>query len=84
MYTTFIIDELGNQKIIMDWRGSPPFGWSEVTIEQLRASHPNHLHGLELGSYYTGDDWSEMSGVSVSPEAGLLLKHVLGSPQRVA
>ena len=24
MYTTFILDEVGNRKIIMDWRGNPP------------------------------------------------------------
>jgi hypothetical protein len=72
MYTTFLIDEFGNQKIIMDWRDSPPFDWSEVTVDQLRASHPNHLHGLEFGYYYTGDDWRSMSGTSVGPEAGLL------------
>ena len=72
MYTKFIIDELGNRKIIMDWRGNPPFDWNEIEIETLLESHPNYCKGLEFAEYYTGDDWHLQHNVMVTPEYGLL------------
>ncbi len=74
MYTTFIVDEVGNRRIIMDWfkETNPTFGWSEVSIETLLESHPNHTAGLEFAYYYTGDDYRPQSGLAVSAEYGLL------------
>ena len=74
MYTTFIVDEVGNRKIVMDWFKStqPTFGWSEVSVESLLESHPNHTAGLEFAYYYTGDDYRPQSDVYVGAEYGLL------------
>ena len=72
MYTTFVIDEVGNRKIIMDWRGNPPFQWNEVKVEDFLVSHPNSCSGLEFAHYYTGDDYGEQEDKIVTPEFCLL------------
>jgi len=72
MYTTFVLDELGNKKIIMDWRGTPPFQWNEVKIEDLLSSHPNHCAGLEFAHFWTGDDWHLQHNHRASPDYGYL------------
>ena len=67
MYTTFILDEVGNRKIIMDWRGSPPFDWNEVKVADLLSQYPNHCAGLTFGYFWTGDDWHPQQNRIVSP-----------------
>ncbi len=72
MYTTFILDEIGNRKIIMDWRGNPPFQWNAVKIESLLASHPNACSGLVFAHFWTGDDWHLQHDRVIGPEFGYL------------
>ena len=72
MYTTFILDEVGNRKIIMDWRGSPRFKWNEVKVADLLSQYPNHCAGLTFGYFWTGDDWHPQQNRVVSPKYGCL------------
>ena len=72
MYTTFIIDEVGNRKIIMDWRGKPRFKWNEVKVSDLLSQYPNHCAGLTFGYFWTGDDWQPQQNRIVSPKYGCL------------
>ena len=72
MYTTFILDEVGNRKIIMDWRGSPPFDWNEVKVADLLSRYPNHCAGLVFGYFWTGDDWHPQQNRIVTPKYGRL------------
>jgi len=74
VYTTFIVDEVGNRRVVMDWFKSTnaPFDWNEVTVESLLESHPNHCSGLEFAYYFTGDDCHPQSGNYVSGDYGLL------------
>lgn len=59
MITTYVVDEVGNVKLIIDWMGSPPFKQREVQDPSVfLASHPNHSAGLEFANYYTGDSYS--------------------------
>ena len=72
MYTTFIIDEIGNRKIIMDWRGSPRFSWNEVKVGDLLSEYPNHCAGLKFAHFWTGDDWHSQNNIQHTPEFGYL------------
>lgn len=72
MYTTFILDEVGNRKIMMDWRGNPRFRWNEVKVADLLSQYPNHCAGLTFGYFWTGDDWHPQQNLIVSPKYGLL------------
>lgn len=72
MYTTFILDEVGNRKIIMDWRGSPPFDWNEIKVADLLSQYPNHCAGLTFGYFWTGDDWHPQQNRIVGPKYGFL------------
>ena len=72
MYTTFILDEVGNRKIIMDWRGDPPFQWNEVKVADLLSQYPNYCAGLTFGYFWTGDDWHPQQNQIVSPKYGCL------------
>lgn len=85
MYTTFILDEVGNRKIIMDWRGNPRFQWNEVTVADLLSQYPNHCTGLTFAYFWTGDDWHPQQHKILTPAYGLLPNFLgpdLPSPRR--
>ena len=71
MYTTFVLDEVGNRKNYHGLAGNPPFDWNEVKVADLLSQYQIIVRAT-FGYFWTGDDWHPQQNRIVSPKYGCL------------